>query len=362
MEAARYRLRCIKRVRYPPPQQSGVIAEVAYDSHKVVVAGSSPAPATNQINKITTMAEEQKQEQAASQVPKKYVPELCADTISKLPEQLWKIKDVREAFAKPFNAFRKTFKDPAEADRVLAKEIDFAAQAMLSNSFLVTCAQGHPEDLVNALKNVALTHSTLNPVLKQGYLVPFKGRITFMPSYMGLVDMLLNNGLVRKIEAHPVFEGEEFEVTFGTNAHLHHVPNPWGIRDKDHLKGCYYYVELSDGTPMYDTMSLEEIEAIRKRSPSSGQGKQSPWDTDYIEMAKKSLIRRAFKAVPKGSISEDKLKVVEVAFDYDEKVEREWIKSLDEKPRKSRFDEEEAITEVEYAEVTTENNEQPKQE
>lgn len=308
------------------------------------------------------MAEEQKQEQAASQVPKKYVPELCADTISKLPEQLWKIKDVREAFAKPFNAFRKTFKDPAEADRVLAKEIDFAAQAMLSNSFLVTCAQSHPEDLVNALKNVALTHSTLNPVLKQGYLVPFKGRITFMPSYMGLVDMLLNNGLVRKIEAHPVFEGEEFEIAFGTNAHLHHVPNPWGTRDKDHLKGCYYYVELSDGTPMYDTMSLEEIEAIRNRSPSSGQGKASPWDTDYIEMAKKSLIRRAFKAVPKGSISEDKLKVVEVAFDYDEKVEREWIKSLDEKPRKSRFDEEEAITEVEYAEVTTENNEQPKQE
>ena len=306
------------------------------------------------------MAEEQAQEQATSQVPKKYVPELCADTIRKLPAQLSKIQ---AAFAKPFDAFRKTFKDPAEADRVMAKEIDFAAQAMLANEFLVKCAQNYPEDLVNALKNVALTHSTLNPVLKQGYLVPFKGRITFMPSYMGLIDMLLNNGLVRKIEAHAVFEGEEFEVAFGTNAHLHHVPNPWGKRDKEHLKGCYYYVELSDGTPMYDTMSLEEIEAIRKRSPSSGQGKQSPWDTDYVEMAKKGLIRRAFKAVPKGNISEDKLKVVEVAFDYDERVEREWIKSLDEKPRKRSFNEDEAVTEVEYTEVTaTENNEQQKQE
>ena len=260
------------------------------------------------------MAEEQKQEQAASQVPKKYVPELCADTISKLPEQLWKIKDVREAFAKPFNAFRKTFKDPAEADRVLAKEIDFAAQAMLSNSFLVTCAQSHPEDLVNALKNVALTHSTLNPVLKQGYLVPFKGRITFMPSYMGLVDMLLNNGLVRKIEAHAVFEGEEFEVVYGTNAHLHHVPNPWGKRDKEHLKGCYYYVELSDGTPMYDTMSLEEIEAIRKRSPSSSQGKQSPWDTDYIEMAKKGLALDTLIPTPKGFTTMGEIKVGDEVF------------------------------------------------
>ena len=301
------------------------------------------------------MAEEQTQEQATSQLPKKYVPELCADTIRKLPAQLSKIQ---AAFAKPFDAFRKTFKDPAEADRVMAKEIDFAAQAMLSNPYLVTCAQQNPDELVNALKNVALTHSTLNPVLKQGYLVPFKGKITFMPSYMGLIDMLLNNGLVRKIEAHPVFNGEEFEVEFGANAHLRHIPNPWGKRDKENLKGCYYYVELSDGTPMYDTMSLEEIEAIRKRSPSSGQGKQSPWDTDYIEMAKKGLIRRAFKVVPKGNISEDKLKVIEVAFDYDEKVEREWIKSLDEKPQRNKFDEDEPVTDVEYTEV---NQETPQQ-
>lgn len=307
------------------------------------------------------MAEEQPQEQAASQVPKKYVPELCADTIRKLPAQLSKIQ---AAFAKPFDAFRKTFKDPAEADRVMAKEIDFAAQAMLANPYLVTCAQQNPDELVNALKNVALTHSTLNPVLKQGYLVPYKGKITFTPSYMGLVDLLLNNGLVRKIEAHPVFDGEEFEIVFGTNAHLHHAPNPWGKRDKEHLKGCYYYAELIDGTPMYDTMSMEEIEDIRKRfSPSSSQGKQSAWNTDYIEMAKKSLIRRAFKTLPKGNISEDKLKVIEVAFDYDEKVEREWIKSLDEKPRKRSFNEDEAVTEVEYTEVSPiENNEQSKQE
>lgn len=301
------------------------------------------------------MAEEQTQEQATSQVPKKYVPELCADTIRKLPAQLSKIQAV---FAKPFDAFRKTFKDPAEADRVMAKEIDFAAQAMLSNPYLVTCAQQNPDELVNALKNVALTHSTLNPVLKQGYLVPFKGKITFMPSYMGLIDMLLNNGLVRKIEAHPVFNGEEFEVEFGTNAHLRHIPNPWGKRDKENLKGCYYLAELCDGTTIYDTMSIEEIETIRKRSPSSASGKTSPWDTDYLEMAKKTLLRRAFKVVPKGNISEDKLKVLEVAFDYDEKVEREWVKSLDEKPQRNKFDEDEPVTDVEYTEV---NQEAPQQ-
>lgn len=275
---------------------------------------------------VDTPAAQPQQTAAPAQVPappKKYTPELCADTIRKLPAPLAKLQT---AFARPFDAFRKAFADPAKADRIMAKEIDFAAQAMMANPYLIECAAQHPDDLVNALKNVALTGSTLNPVLKQGYLVPFKGKISFMPSYMGLVDVLNRSGLVRKIEAHPVFEGDEFSVTFGTAEQLIHKPNPWGTRDKDHLKGCYYYIELADGTTMWDTMSAAEIEDVRRRSPSVAKGKTSPWDTDYIEMAKKTLIRRAFKAVPKAGLSDDKLKTITAAVDYDEQVEREWIR------------------------------------
>ena len=278
---------------------------------------------------VDTPAAQPQQTAAPAQVPappKKYTPELCADTIRKLPAPLAKLQT---AFARPFDAFRKAFADPATADRIMAKEIDFAAQAMMANPYLIECAAQHPDDLVNALKNVALTGSTLNPVLKQGYLVPFKGKISFMPSYMGLVDVLNRSGLVRKIEAHPVFDGDEFSVTFGTAEQLIHKPNPWGTRDKDHLKGCYYYIELADGTTMWDTMSAAEIEDVRRRSPSVTKGKASPWDTDYIEMAKKTLIRRAFKAVPKTGLSDDKLKTITAAVDYDEQVEREWIRRKD---------------------------------
>ena len=278
---------------------------------------------------VDTPAAQPQQTAAPAQVPappKKYTPELCADTIRKLPAPLAKLQS---AFARPFDAFRKAFADPAKADRIMAKEIDFAAQAMMANPYLIECAAQHPDDLVNALKNVALTGSTLNPVLKQGYLVPFKGKISFMPSYMGLVDVLNRSGLVRKIEAHPVFDGDEFSVTYGTAEQLIHKPDPWGTRDKDHLKGCYYYIELADGTAMWDTMSAAEIEDVRRRSPSVTKGKASPWDTDYIEMAKKTLIRRAFKAVPKTGLSDDKLKTITAAVDYDEQVEREWIRRKD---------------------------------
>lgn len=290
-----------------------------------------------------TAPQAQPQETTAVVKKEKYTPELCASAINKLPEQL---KGIKNCFAQPFDSFRNAFKDPKEADRVMAKEIEFAAQAMIANSYLIQCATANPISLVTALKNVALTHSTLNPVLKQGYLVPFGKAITFMPSYMGLVDLLVGTGLVRKVEAHPVFEGEPFKIEFGSNACLKHIPNPWGKREKENLVGVYYFVVLADGTEMYDTLSYEEVEKIRKRAPSAKNS--SPWDTDYIEMAKKTAVRRAYKTCPKNGISDDKVKVLEAVFDYDEKVEQTWIAEQKQTTTSAnRFDEEE----TEYEEV-----------
>lgn len=241
-------------------------------------------------------------------------------------------------------AFVKAYGDGA--GQVMAREIDFAAQAMLANTYLIRVATENPMSLINALKNLALVGYTLNPVRKQGYLVPMGKAIIFVPSYMGLVDELVASGLVKKIEAHPVFDGEDFEIKLGTNGYLRHKPNPWGKREKENLKGCYWYAVLVDGTEMFDTISLDEIEKIRKRAPSAKSS--SPWDTDYIEMARKTAVRNGYKKVPKKGISEDKLKVLDVMFDYDEKVEQNWIAEQKQPVASSnRFDEDE----VEYEEI-----------
>lgn len=302
---------------------------------------------TNQLplEQTAPQTEQPKAEAQTTAVVKKekYTPELCASAIRKLPAQLQGIKD---CFAQPFDSFRNAFKDPKEADRVMAKEIEFAAQAMLANNYLIKCATANPISLVNALKNVALTRSTLNPVLKQGYLVPFGGAITFMPSYMGLVDVLLNNGLVKKIEAHCVFEGDKFEIKHGSGGYLNHIPDPWGSRDKSRLKGAYYYAVMTDGTELFDTIPVDEIEKIRKRAPSAKSS--SPWDTDYEQMCVKTAIRRAFKFIAKNGISEDKVKALEAVFDYDEKVEQNWIAEQKQPAASSNcFDEDE----VEYEEI-----------
>lgn len=298
---------------------------------------------TEQTNQPTLMdaqaqpAEQPKAETTTAVAKKeKFTPELCAATINKLPPML---QPLRASFAQPFDAFRRSYKDPEEADRVMAREVDFAAQAMMSNTFLIKVATTNPLSLVNALKNLAQAGYTLNPVRKQAYLVPMGGAVVFVPSYMGLVDELVASGLVKKIEAHPVFEGEEFTIKHGTEEGLFHTPNPWGKRDKENLKGCYWYAILVDGTAMFDTLSTEEIEKIRKRAPSAKSS--SPWDTDYIEMARKTAIRNGYKKLPKKGVSEEKLKVLDAIFDYAEQAEQAWIAEQKATPKRDTFDEEE---------------------
>ena len=58
------------------------------------------------------------------------------------------------------------------------------------------------------------------------------------------------------------------------------------------MYAAYAIISFKDGTKQADVMSKCEIDAIRKRSKASGSG---PWVTDYNEMAKKTVFRRASK-------------------------------------------------------------------
>lgn len=252
----------------------------------------------------------QKQTQVPAVAPQQEVHPLCKINI---PKQL---APFAQAFAEPLATFRQCFPSNKEADMAYLKQVEFAMQAMQANSYLVSCAQKSPIPLINALKQVALSGLSLSPVVKQGYLVPFKGEISFMPSYIGLRDLLVRTGLVQNIEAHIVYVDDFFEITYGNGSHLLHKPAVFSKnRTAKDILGGYFIATLSSGKLVYDTMSADELEEIHKRSPSFG--KQSPWDTDRTEMLKKTLIRRGFKSVPHTNASAEQLKVIEMAFDND---------------------------------------------
>jgi len=128
------------------------------------------------------------------------------------------------------------------------------------------------------------------------YLVPFKGVATPIIGYRGLLELAHRSGDVSSIRAVVVRERDKFRLTEGIETIIDHEPYLDG--NAGPLKYVYCVIKLKDGGVHVELMNRAQVDAIRARSRAANNG---PWVTDYDEMAKKTVARRALKWVPMSS-------------------------------------------------------------
>lgn len=183
----------------------------------------------------------------------------------------------------------------------LKKETSFAIQAVNANDYL---AKATPQSVAKAIWNIAITGLTLNPIHKLAYITPrsVKGQVeaVLMPSYQGLVKLITDTGSVKNVFAYPVYQGDEFEVRLGTSHTVIH--NPKFLSKK--LTHVYAVAILHDGSNQIEVMSAEEVNDIRDSSDGykalkSGRASSAIWETYYTEMARKTVVKRICKYLPK---------------------------------------------------------------
>src|SRR5690606_21449268 len=87
-------------------------------------------------------------------------------------------------------------------------------------------------------------------------------------------------------------EGDEFVYEYGLRPQLVHRPDPTGQGEMTHV---YAIAWLRDADPIFEVMTREEVERIRKRSKAADNG---PWVTDYEAMARKTVVKRLCKYLP----------------------------------------------------------------
>lgn len=174
----------------------------------------------------------------------------------------------------------------------------FAVQILKNNDFLMKVAKANPTSLQSAILNVAAIGLSLNPAKAQAYLVPRSNRVCLDPSYRGMVDLVTNSGSVKWIQANTVHTNDSFTDNGPGNAPEHKY-NPFAKRaDRGEFAGVYCVAKTADGDFLTTIMTAEEVNSIKQRSETGKKG-TGPWVTDFEEMAKKSVIRRAFKTLPK---------------------------------------------------------------
>lgn len=201
----------------------------------------------------------------------------------------------------------------------LYNETSFAVQHVAKSK---TLQNADGSSILQAVWNVCQVGLSLNPIKKEGYLVPrwdsLKriNTVAFEASYQGLVKLLTDSGSVETIYSQLVYENDEFEVSYGTETNIVHKPT---FKDRGEMIAVYAVAVLPSGLKVPEVMTIEEINAIKDTSDSykafkAGKIKSCVWSEYYGEMARKTVIRRIFKYLPKT----EKADKLFQAINYDE--------------------------------------------
>lgn len=180
------------------------------------------------------------------------------------------------------------------------REAGFAIQALQGNDYALGIAMQNRQSVIDAVTNIAAIGISLNPAKKQAYLVPRDGRICLDISYMGLLDLAVDSGSIRWGQARLVYQADTFEVQ-GVDREPIHRFSPFA-KDRGDVVGVYCVVKTADGDYLTEAMSTDEVNEIRDRSSAwkawIAKKKKCPWVTDWGEMAKKTVVKRASKYWP----------------------------------------------------------------
>ena len=194
-----------------------------------------------------------------------------------------------------------------EIARVMADHMKADRMARIVLTALRTTpklAQCTPMSFAGCVMSLSQLDLEPNTLLQHAWLIPRNNRkrgileCTTIIGYQGEIELSRRSGLVKAIEARIVREGDEFEYSYGLNPTLTHRPSRMAGRQSRPIIFVYSVCRLKDGDPIFEVLSLEQVEERRRSSAASSDG---PWITNYEAMCRKTAVRAIWPFVPKST-------------------------------------------------------------
>jgi recombination protein RecT len=173
---------------------------------------------------------------------------------------------------------------------VVSKEKLFklCMNSLRNNKSLQKCT---PSSIVAALVESASAGIEPDDGTGRAYLVPYRGEARFQMGYKGFIELIYKTGLVSSIMTQCVFTDDEFHVTLGTNVEIIHRPSLVAQRSPENMVAVYAVIKFRDGSSIAEVMSHREVDLVRRLGGPV-------WREHYLEMARKSAIRKIAKYAP----------------------------------------------------------------
>lgn len=197
----------------------------------------------------------------------------------------------------------------AEIEKMLPKHLNaerLLKVAQIAATTTPALAKCDVASLIGAIGQCAQMGLEPNTVLGHAYLVPFNVKrkdtqgnerwvnsVQVVIGYKGLIDLARRSGQIVSIAAHEVGKNDDFELVYGLDEKLNHTP---AMGERGEVIGFYAVAKLKDGGHCFEFMSLHQVREIMASTQS--KGKYGPWKDHFIEMGRKTAIRRIAKYLP----------------------------------------------------------------
>ena len=173
---------------------------------------------------------------------------------------------------------------------------------MVLSALSVNPQLGHctPKSFLAGMMSAAQLGLEPNTPLGQAYLIPYKNKgvleAQFQIGYKGLIDLAYRSGEVEVVQAHIVYEKDTFELEYGLNPKLTHIPCTSG--DRGNPVRVYAIFKTKSGGYGFEAMSMDDVKAHAKKYSQAYSSGYSPWTKNFEEMAKKTVLKKVLKYAP----------------------------------------------------------------
>jgi len=132
---------------------------------------------------------------------------------------------------------------------------------------------------------------------REAAAVQYGNQVNYLPMVEGVIKLMHNSGLIKTISAEVVYENDCFEYELGSNPHVKHIPLLVGNRGN---RICVYcYVQTANDGEYIEIMNMDDLDKCKQQAKGASSP-HSPWVKWFDQMAKKTVIHRIAKRLPKN--------------------------------------------------------------
>lgn len=223
---------------------------------------------------------------------------------SKMPAKEAGVGNVKAFFESQKGTLLAVLPKHVSADRMLK----IALGALRTTPKLMSCSI---ESLFGAVVQCSQLGLEPNTPLGHAYLIPFEKRkkqgnqwvtekieVQIVFGYKGLIDLARRSGQIVSISAQAVHQKDHFEYEYGLDEKLVHRP---AFGERGEVIAFYSVAKLVGGGYAFEVMSRQQVEEIRDASQNYKSSRDKPatvWGQHFVEMGRKTVLRRLFKYLP----------------------------------------------------------------